>query len=218
LSYENDFFGRSTDMTALAPAGLWLVACYLVGSLPTGYLLGRFLKGIDIRQVGSRNPGATNVFRSVGKTAGIATLLIDIFKGWVVTWLSLRFFPGEFLPLLGGLAAVAGHSWSPFLSFRGGKGVATSAGVFFALLPTPTLAALTVFAVVFGLSHYVSAGSLAGAVALPSVALWLAGWGPRSGLALLVAALIVVKHIPNIRRLLKGEELAVRFTHEEKKP
>lgn len=184
----------------------WVGIGFVAGSLPTGYLMGRVLRGIDIRTVGSGNVGATNVFRSVGKTAGLATLVIDMAKGFLPVWGVLRGAPAEALPLIVGAAAVAGHTWSPWVRFRGGKGVATSGGVFLALLPGPTGVALATFAVVFALSRRVSVGSLAAAVALP-VAAGLAGVpGPRLAMAILLGAVVVVRHIPNIKRLWRGEE------------
>lgn len=184
----------------------WVGIGFVAGSLPTGYLMGRVLRGIDIRTVGSGNVGATNVFRSVGKTAGLATLVIDMAKGFLPVWGVLRGAPAEALPLIVGAAAVAGHTWSPWVRFRGGKGVATSGGVFLALLPGPTGVALATFAGVFALSRRVSVGSLAAAVALP-VAAGLAGVpGPRLAMAILLGAVVVVRHIPNIKRLWRGEE------------
>jgi acyl phosphate:glycerol-3-phosphate acyltransferase len=183
----------------------YVALSYFVGSCPTGYLMGRCVKGVDIRTAGSGNVGATNVFRTVGVGPGVATLLIDMLKGLVPVWVSLHLFPGDALPILTGLASVAGHTWSPFLRLKGGKGVATSAGVFAALLPIPTLASVLSFVLGFGLSRRVSVGSLLGAMVLPSVA-FAAGPSPRAWLALLLGLLVILKHIPNIRRLLKGEE------------
>lgn len=184
----------------------WAGIGFLAGSFPTGYVMGRLLKGVDIRTVGSGNVGATNVFRSVGKTAGLTTLLIDMAKGFFPVWWALRGAPAEAVPLIVGAAAVAGHTWSPWVRFRGGKGVATSGGVFLALLPGPTGVALTTFAVVFALSRRVSVGSLAAAVALP-VAAGLSGVpGPRLAMAILLGGVVVARHIPNIKRLWRGEE------------
>ncbi len=179
---------------------------YAIGSIPTGYWMGRALKGIDIRTVGSGNVGATNVFRSVGRAAGVTTLLLDGFKGFLVVWLAISAVGGEAAPLIAGVSAVAGHSWSAWVRFRGGKGVATSAGVFFALLPGPTLAAVGVFSLVFALSRRVSAGSMAAALALPVLARAMDCPRSRTALAAVVGALVLVRHLPNIRRLLSGKE------------
>jgi acyl phosphate:glycerol-3-phosphate acyltransferase len=200
-----------TDWTAV----LFIVPSFIIGSFPTGYLLTRWLKGTDIRRLGSGNPGATNVFRSVGAGPGLATLLIDMIKGWLPVWAAQHLFAGDLGPTLAGLAAVAGHTWSPFLGFRGGKGVATSAGVFAALTPVATLAALAGFGIGLGISRHVSVGSLTGAAVLPVAAFWRQGPSLPSFLALAVGILVVVRHIPNIRRLLKGEELAAKPAKEK---
>jgi glycerol-3-phosphate acyltransferase PlsY len=185
---------------------LWIIGGFVAGSLPTGYLMGRALKGIDIRTVGSGNVGATNVFRSVGRGAGLATLLIDILKGFLPVWGALRGLPSEAVPLLTGLAAVAGHTWSPWVRFRGGKGVATSAGVFLALLPGPAGVALATFAVFFALSRRVSVGSLVAAVALPLAAWGAAAPAPRLVMAVVLGGVVIARHIPNMKRLWRGEE------------
>lgn len=191
-------------------AAVWQVAAaYLLGAVPFAYLAGRLLKGLDIRQHGSGNVGATNVFRVLGKGPGAAVLALDMAKGWLAAaWLpSLAPLPTAAWPALLGLAAVLGHSYTCFLGFRGGKGVATSAGVLLGLAPWATLGALLVFALVLGLSRMVSAGSLAAALALPPLAWRQHGLeAPVFWLSLGLAALVWVKHIPNIRRILAGTE------------
>ncbi len=183
-----------------------VAASYLLGSIPTAYLMGWTLRGIDIRTVGSGNVGATNVFRTIGKMAGISTLLIDTAKGFLAVELALIYCGGEFWPLVAGIAAVAGHSWSLWVNFRGGKGVATSAGVFLALLPGPMGVALLVFAAAFGVSRRVSVGSILAAGALPLAALFLGSPPARVILSVILSIVVIVRHIPNIRRLLRGEE------------
>ncbi|MBL8023047.1 MAG: glycerol-3-phosphate 1-O-acyltransferase PlsY [Elusimicrobia bacterium] len=190
---------------------------YGLGSIPTGYLMGRGLKGIDIRTVGSGNVGATNVFRSVGKMAGVATLLVDIAKGFLAVELALIFLGGNLWPLFAGVAVVGGHSWSFWVHFRGGKGVATSAGVFLALLPVPMGIALLVFALLFGLSRRVSVGSIGAAMVLPVAAQGLESPASRVLLALILSGVVIFRHIPNIRRLLRGEEPPL-FTLSKKGP
>jgi glycerol-3-phosphate acyltransferase PlsY len=150
--------------------------------------------------------GATNVFRVVGVGAGIVTLLVDVLKGGVPVWFSLQLFSEGWVPLLVGLSAVVGHTWSPFVGFKGGKGVATSAGVFAALMPWPTLMAFVVFALSFLLSRHVSVGSLAGCVALTLGGFFIEGISPKSLLALGLSLLILIRHKTNIRRLFCGEE------------
>jgi glycerol-3-phosphate acyltransferase PlsY len=183
-----------------------VVASFLVGSLPTGYWVVRWRKGVDLRTVGSGNVGATNVFRAAGWKAGGFTLAVDILKGFFPASLAVTHLGGEVAPLLVSVAAVLGHTFTPFLRFRGGKGVATSAGVFLALLPAPTLIAVAVFAAVFAVGRRVSLGSIAAAAALPTAAFALVGFGGRSFLALAVGLFVIVKHAGNIRRLIRGEE------------
>jgi glycerol-3-phosphate acyltransferase PlsY len=185
---------------------LIVAVAYLLGSIPTAYLMGWTLRGIDIRTVGSGNVGATNVFRTIGKMAGISTLLIDMAKGLLAVELALIYRGGDFWPLVAGVAAVAGHSWSLWVNFRGGKGVATSAGVFLALLPGPMGLALLVFAVAFGVSRRVSVGSILAAGTLPLAAFFLGSPPSRVMLAVVLSVVVIVRHIPNIRRLLRGEE------------
>jgi acyl phosphate:glycerol-3-phosphate acyltransferase len=197
---------------------LLILAAYLLGAVPTGYLVGRAFKGIDIRQVGSGNPGATNVFRTVGKTAGLLTLFIDVLKGFAPVWVALQTKGGSAVPVACGLAAVAGHTWSVFLGFKGGKGVATSAGVFGALLPLATLMALGAFILGFGLSRHVSVGSLSSAMVLPPAAFWQRGSSLEAYLASAVGVLVVVRHIPNVQRLLRGQEFSPVSATARKKP
>jgi glycerol-3-phosphate acyltransferase PlsY len=185
---------------------LVVAVSYFLGSIPTAYLMGWLLRGIDIRTVGSGNVGATNVFRTIGKTAGISTLLIDMAKGLLAMELAFIYCGGDFWPLVAGVAAVAGHSWSVWVNFRGGKGVATSAGVFLALLPGPMGLALLVFAVAFGVARRVSVGSIFAAGTLPLAAFFLGSPPARVILAVVLSVVVIVRHIPNIRRLLRGEE------------
>lgn len=206
---------------ALALAATLLVG-YVSGSLPFGLWLGRWLRGVDVRTIGSGNLGATNVYRSLGPGIGIATLLLDIAKGALPVWLLPRTalgaaFPGgpEWCALAAAFAAVAGHVWTFLAGFRGGKGVATSAGVLLALSPPSFGVFVAVFLVVLLATRYVSLGSMLGAVAF-SVA--LARFG-RSGVAsptfivgALLALLVIVRHKDNIARLLKGEERRFSFT------
>lgn len=199
-----------------------LLAGYVSGSLPFGLWLGLWLRGVDVRTIGSKNLGATNVYRSLGPGIGIATLLLDIAKGALPVWLLPgtalgAAFPGgpEWCALAAALAAVAGHVWTFLAGFRGGKGVATSAGVLLALSPPAFGVFAAVFLVVLLLTRYVSLGSMIGAVAF-SVA--LARFSP-SGVAsptfavgVVLAALVIVRHKDNVARLLKGEERRFSFT------
>jgi glycerol-3-phosphate acyltransferase PlsY len=191
------------------------VAAYLLGSIPTGYLVAR-ARGIDIRAVGSGNIGATNVFRMVGKTAGVFALVVDGLKGYAAcTWLSdwvLTLLGGpttstELCRILAGLTAVLGHNFTCWLKFKGGKGIATSAGVYFALAPLAAGIALVTWIVTAVLTRYVSIASIAAAVALPT-AVWLT---TKDNLFLGIVTtalglLAIYKHKGNIQRLLNGTE------------
>ncbi|MDD5657813.1 MAG: glycerol-3-phosphate 1-O-acyltransferase PlsY [Elusimicrobia bacterium] len=188
-------------MDLATKAGL-VALSYLAGGIPTGYLAARRCKGIDIRQYGSGNPGTANVYRVAGTAAGAVTLAVDFLKGCLPVVLARGRFPDDPLfAVLCGAAAIVGHDWTVFLGFRGGKGVATSAGVFAALTPAPLALAALIFFVAVRLSGHISAGSLAGAAALPVLCLLLRSPAQYGFAALAACALIVYKHIPNIRRL-----------------
>lgn len=190
-------------------AGL-LVLSYLSGGIPTGYLVVKKLKGYDIRTRGSGNPGTANVYRNAGAAAGAITLAVDALKGFVPVFLCQRLFPDQSLLAIAiGAAAVVGHNWTVFLGFKGGKGVATSAGVFFALLPLPMLACVATFALAVKLSGHISVGSMVSASVLPFAAAAFGAPRAEIGAAAGAAALIVYKHVPNIQRLLKNKELGI---------
>lgn len=194
-------------------AACWLAAAYLVGAIPFGYLIGR-MRGVDVRTVGSKNIGATNVYRTVGKKWGFLAFFCDFAKGFVPTILCSAFAARHAgggalmanLPVCVGLACVVGHTLTVFMRFKGGKGVATAFGMFMALMPWPTLMAFAVFVVTVWLSHYISLGSILAAVTL-GVAVW---FFPATLLlrvvADVIAVFVVVKHRTNIERLLKGCE------------
>ena len=178
---------------------LILIASYFFGSIPTGYLLVRFIRKEDIRTVGSGNIGATNVLRSGGKGLGAATFLLDMLKGCAAVWLGA----------LAALCAVLGHMFPIWLRFRGGKGVATGFGVFLVAAPWAALAAISVFFLVLYFSRYVSLASILGSASFPLFALFLdRGDRPHFFVAVqvAVASLIILKHHQNIRRLLTGTE------------
>lgn len=197
---------------------LALLGGYLLGSLPTGYLVGR-ARGLDIRREGSGNIGATNVFRVLGKPAGLLVLGVDAFKGYVAAaWLGpgLRQTLGagpngpELAAIVAGVAAILGHNYTCWLGFKGGKGIATSAGVLLALMPAALGWCFLVWAAVFAASRYVSLASISAATALP-FAVWFTGRGPwLTGVGLALGALAIYKHRANIQRLLHGTE--PRFT------
>ena len=200
----------------LLPIGLIAAGAFLFGSFPTGYLLVRFFCREDIRSMGSGNIGATNVLRFGGKGMGAATFLADVLKGSAAVWLgalaAAHFapgFPGRDAQAMAALLAVLGHMFTPWLGFRGGKGVATAFGVFLVAAPWAALAAITVFAVVLALSRYVSLASIIGSLCFPFFA-WYFTTGERPiffvGVQFAVALLIVAKHGKNIRRLISGTE------------
>jgi glycerol-3-phosphate acyltransferase PlsY len=193
----------------LPVSALALAMAYALGSIPTGLWLGLRLRGIDIRQHGSKNIGATNTLRVLGKRLGVIALAADVSKGAVAVALGLlaqQYGSWSHLHVACGLAAIFGHSYSLFMKFRGGKGVATSCGVFLALAWQPTLCAAIAFLIVTGLTRMVSAGSIAAAITLclamfafqmPSTMIWV---------AVAIAILVIVKHRSNIVRILQGRE------------
>jgi glycerol-3-phosphate acyltransferase PlsY len=196
-------------LAIMLPLGAAFLIGYLVGSVPFGLLLTRLGGAGDIRAIGSGNIGATNVLRTGRKGLALATLLLDILKGLLPAWLGYRCY-GPDVAVLAGLGAVVGHCFPVWLWFRGGKGVATAAGVMLALTPIVTLAALLVFALAFAATRIVSVASLAAAVAAPVVA-WRLGHAQAAELYLAIAALVWVKHAGNIRRLLRGKERRLTF-------
>ncbi len=192
-----------------------IVCAYLLGSIPTAYIFGRLLKGIDIRDHGSGNVGATNVFRTMGKGPGIAVFALDLAKGLIaVTILPMvfqRVFPGSWkfggnVLLLLGASAIAGHIWTVFLKFKGGKGVATTAGVMAGLAPLIMAAGLVIWVVVFSIWRYVSFASIIAALSLPVMSVL---FGRDIVFTLFCAILCIVgiySHRSNIKRLLTGTE------------
>jgi len=194
-------------LTALLVA----LGAFLLGSIPTGYLVAR-AKGVDIRQHGSGNIGATNVFRTLGKPLGVFVFMVDALKGFAVVWLAGRFGgASDWAGIIAAVAVIAGHNYTPWLGFKGGKGIATSAGVLLALMPWAVLCIAIVWFVVFKVSRYVSLASISAAAALPVAvaALWSAGCGgngPLLGFSVLISALAIWRHRTNIQRLRAGTE------------
>ena len=187
------------------------ISTFLLGSIPTGYLVARS-KGVDIRQHGSGNIGATNVFRTLGKPLGILVFFIDALKGFAAVWLALRFGGSSAWPgIIAAVAVIAGHNYTPWLGFKGGKGIATSAGVLVALMPWAVLIIAVVWFLVFPFSRYVSLASICAAAALPPAvgALWFAGAGgnaPLLGFSVVISALAIWRHRSNMGRLRNGTE------------
>lgn len=197
---------------------------YLLGSIPFGLLVARS-RGVDIRSVGSRNIGATNVFRCVGKPWGILTFALDFLKGLaaatLVPGLVARLLPGgepQILALLGGSAAVIGHTWPVFAGFKGGKGVATGFGMLLAIAPAAVGIALAVWILTMAASRYVSLASVTAAAAL-AVLVWLPrfrAYPPASAVITLLALGVIVRHRGNLARLLRGTEARFAFTAAQK--
>lgn len=191
----------------LAPGDILALALsYLLGSITVGLYLGLWLRGIDIREHGSRNVGATNTMRVLGKKLGAMALLGDMLKGVIPVLLFARLGVWPYLPLACGLAAILGHLFPIFLRFKGGKGVATGTGVFLALAPLSTLAAAVSFGILLYFFRMVSLGSIVASLVL-TAGVWLTT--PDTALriaATLVALLIVVKHRANIQRIMQGNE------------
>jgi glycerol-3-phosphate acyltransferase PlsY len=199
-----------------------LVGSYLLGSIPFGYLAGR-LGGIDIRQVGSGNIGATNVVRALGKAYGYPVFALDFLKGFTAVKISMLMAPGrppewnspEIFGIVAAISSVLGHSYPPWLKFKGGKGVATSAGALLALTPIATLVGVAIWIIVFWLTRYVSLASITAAVVLPIIVLVVKSQDQNKGKPLVyssvcVAAVVIWRHRSNLSRLIRGTE--PRFT------
>lgn len=197
--------------------GLLFLSGYLLGAIPTGYLIGR-LKGIDIRNYGSGNPGTANVYRTLGKLPGIITFSIDFLKGYIPVLIAIKLYPEKaIIPILTGALAIVGHIWTIFLNFKGGKGVATSAGVFMAILPGPTLGAFIFFAIAVWLSGHISVGSMTASIVLPVLCFVFKESKTFTIMAIAVCALIFYTHIPNIKRIMAGKELSFKFQGKKEK-
>lgn len=221
---------------------IWLVVAlilaisYLLGSIPSGLLISKS-QGIDIREHGSKNIGATNVWRTMGKKWGLLAFFCDTLKGWLAVmvgfWIAARcgitehllhghtavkYLPSDYAGITAALGCILGHNFPVWLNFKGGKGVATSLGVIIGMMPLVSLIIFAVWGVVLKLSRYVSLASLLAAASLPVAVLVLMFIGPAQGWAAVhgwgnfyfgcAAALLVIKrHVPNIKRLLAGTEL-----------
>jgi glycerol-3-phosphate acyltransferase PlsY len=199
-----------------------LVGSYLLGSIPFGYLAGR-LVGIDIRQAGSGNVGATNALRVLGKGYGYSVFALDFLKGFGAVKISMLVAPGrplewnspEIFGIFAAVSSVLGHLYPPWLKFKGGKGVATSAGALLALTPIATLIGIAIWIIVFWLTRYVSLASIIAAIILPIVILVVNLYDQHTGNALVyssagVAAVVIWRHRSNLSRLMCGTE--PRFT------
>ena len=189
----------------------FLVLGYVMGALPNGVWLGKYFKNIDIREHGSKNSGATNAYRVLGPKYGIMVLILDALKGFLPPFLASRFGVSGNILLVIGVLAIVGHSLSFFLNFKGGKGVATSLGVFLFLIPNVTLALLIIFILVVYFTRYISLGSIIAAAALPSLTAFSpirnnVGRTPLIIMTLLIGAFVIWRHRTNITRLMNGTE------------
>ena len=200
---------------------IWVVVAYLIGSIPTAYLVAKRVSGIDIREHGSGNIGATNVFRTMGKKWGALVLAADILKGWVVVAIlapTASAFPevsSSLRQLLFGAAAIAGHTWTPWLKLKGGKGIAASAGVLIGIFPLASLVVIAIWAICFFIWRYVSLASIVAAASFPIMLLILHreidSFGIIFLISILLSGLLIYNHRSNIERLKRGEELRVNF-------
>ncbi|MFN7161453.1 MAG: glycerol-3-phosphate 1-O-acyltransferase PlsY [Fimbriimonadales bacterium] len=182
-----------------------MIAAFWVGALPFGYWAAR-LRGIDIRKVGSGNIGATNVFRVLGAKVGLTVLLLDALKGFLPTWLAVRAGADDVSAILVGVAAILGHTFSPLVGFKGGKGIATGLGALLAAAPLTVAVAFPVWLVAFLLTRWVSLGSVLAAATVPIAAYF---WGhsmPAVGILAATSAIVIWKHRSNLRRIVRGEE------------
>ena len=183
-----------------------LLLGYLLGSIPSGWLAGRWLKDIDLRELGSGSTGATNVLRQVGKGPALVVFLIDVGKGAAAVLIARALGLGDWIQVLAGLTALAGHIWPVWLGFKGGKAVATGLGMFLGLAWPVGLASFGVFMAVFSLSRLVSLASVLAAITLPL--LMAAGSGSKANLVVALVAMLLVlwRHRSNIQRLRNGTE------------
>lgn len=190
---------------------LFLVLGYVMGALPNGVWIGKYFKGIDIREHGSKNSGATNAYRVLGAKFGIMVLIADALKGFLPPFIASKFGIEGNMLLLIGVVTIVGHTLSFFLKFKGGKGVATSLGVFLFLIPKVTLTLLIIFIIVVAVTRYISLGSIVAAIMLPILTYFHPITNGMDRLPLLIMTTIigifvVYKHKSNMGRLLKGTE------------
>ena len=183
---------------------------YILGSIPNGLILGKAIWVVDLRQHGSKNIGATNAWRTIGKAGGISIFALDFLKGAISAYLGLHLGGSELAGVLCGILAIAGHSWSVFLAFKGGKGVATGLGVIAALMPEVTLIVFAVWFAIVYFTGYVSLGSIVGAALVPILTLFFGLHTEFLILGLIAAVFIIYRHKSNIERLLKGTESKIK--------
>lgn len=201
-----------------------VIIAYLVGSIPTAIIYGKIFRGIDIREHGSGNAGATNVFRVMGWKSGLIVLLIDITKGLIATLfiykIAINSIPSEpvLIQIIAGLSAVFGHIWTIFAGFKGGKGVGTGAGMIIGIIPEAVLVGLIIFIITVGLTRFVSLGSVLASITIPfylffKKTFFQGGVSKTIMLfALFIPILIIYTHRSNIVRLLNGTENKIKLS------
>ena len=204
---------------------LLILIAYVLGSIPNALWVGKTFKNIDVREHGSKNTGSTNAARVLGPKLGIFTLILDILKGALPTYLGIVLGADLLTRMTGidkldiiviGMAAILGHTFSLFLKFKGGKAVATTLGVFLVLVPYAILILLVVFFVIFGLTKYVSLASIVSAVALPITVYLTTRHIPLTILGIIIGLLVIIRHKENIKRLINGTESKLSFSKDKK--
>ena len=202
-----------------------ILIAYVLGRIPNALWVGKTFKNIDVREHGSKNTGSTNAARVLGAKLGIFTLILDILKGALPTYLGIVLGANLLTRITGidkldiiviGMAAILGHTFSLFLKFKGGKAVATTLGVFLVLVPYAILILLVVFFVIFGLTKYVSLASIVSAVALPITVYLTTRHIPLTILGIIIGLLVIIRHKENIKRLINGTESKLSFSKDKK--
>lgn len=198
----------------LIPCIISLICSYFIGSISFGFLIAKYVKGVDIRSIGSGNPGATNVSRAIGKSYGIAVYVLDMLKGFLPVFAADRLFGSAshgLLPILCAVGVICGHTFPVFLGFKGGKAAATGSGVFLWLATIPLLIALAVWLITVAITRYVSLGSILSAISVVVCVIVLRKDPFGQGLyltlfSLFITILLIIRHKSNIKRLLNGTE------------
>ena len=189
---------------------------YLMGSLPFGLWIGQWFYHIDLREHGSKNTGATNAYRVLGRWPALLVFVCDTVKGMAGVYLGSLLVGGSLAEVLGGIAAISGHNWSVFMGFKGGRGVATGLGVIALLAPKVTAIVFAVWCIVVFLTRYVSLASIVAAALVPLLMWWFDAGRETLLFGVAAATFVILRHRPNIMRLLRGEELKIKAA--EKKP
>ena len=189
---------------------------YLMGSLPFGLWIGQWFYHVDLREHGSKNTGATNAYRVLGRWPALLVFVCDTVKGMAGVYLGSLLVGGSLAEVLGGIAAISGHNWSVFMGFKGGRGVATGLGVIALLAPKVTAIVFAVWCIVVFLTRYVSLASIVAAALVPLLMWWFDAGRETLLFGVAAATFVILRHRPNIVRLLRGEELKIKAA--DKKP